>query len=64
MSSLKQQIIVKCPECDADITLPTGTEQNEILECAECTVQLEVSNVSDSNVTLVVAPEEGEDWGE
>lgn len=64
MSSLKQQITVKCPECDGDITLPTGTEQNEILECAECTVQLEVSNVSDSNATLVVAPEEGEDWGE
>ena len=50
-----------CPECGAEIE--TGSvEQGEILQCPECGVELEV--LSTSPVSLGLAPEEGEDWGE
>jgi alpha-aminoadipate carrier protein LysW len=51
-----------CPECGADITLPSDTLAGEIVQCPECGVELEVVNVNP--LTLDLAPEEEEDWGE
>ena len=50
-----------CPECDAEIEV-AGVEVGEIVPCGECGADLEV--VSVEPVTLALAPEEGEDWGE
>lgn len=50
-----------CPECSADVTL-TNVMQNEITQCPDCGADLEV--VSLEPLTLALAPEEEEDWGE
>lgn len=52
---------VECPECIAEIEL-TDVMQNEITQCPECGADLEV--VSIDPLTLELAPEEEEDWGE
>ena len=51
-----------CPECAADIKLEAGTEENEIVVCPDCGVDLE--GVSLSPPTVELAPMEDEDWGE
>jgi len=53
---------VACPECGADNDVSSEAEVGEILTCAECGVELEVLSVGP--VTVGLAPEEGEDWGE
>jgi alpha-aminoadipate carrier protein LysW len=50
-----------CPECGAELEVGE-VEQGEIITCTDCGVELEVLSVGP--VTLGVAPEEGEDWGE
>lgn len=50
-----------CPECAADIeTISVVT--GEIIQCTDCSAELEVLAVSP--VTLALAPAEEEDWGE
>lgn len=51
----------ECPECFGEIKLK-NVMQNEIVQCPDCGADLEV--VSISPVTLELAPEEEEDWGE
>ena len=51
-----------CPECDAVISLPDGTVEGEIITCPDCAVELEVASLDP--LTLALAPEVGEDWGE
>jgi alpha-aminoadipate/glutamate carrier protein LysW len=51
-----------CPECAAEITLPAGTVEGEIIVCPDCAAELEV--VSLDPAELALAPEVGEDWGE
>ncbi len=53
---------VTCPECAAEIQLETGTEENEIIVCPDCGVDLEVVSLDPPAVEL--APMEAEDWGE
>ena len=50
-----------CPECEGPIILRNPL-QGEIVPCASCGADLEV--VSLSPLTLELAPEEQEDWGE
>jgi alpha-aminoadipate carrier protein LysW len=52
----------KCPECNAEIALPGDIIENEIVSCPDCGVELEVTALDP--VTLELAPEEEEDWGE
>ncbi|RME83666.1 MAG: lysine biosynthesis protein LysW [Caldilineae bacterium] len=52
---------VICPECEAEITL-TDPMLGEIVPCPDCGAELEV--VSLEPVTLDLAPEVEEDWGE
>lgn len=51
----------KCPECDAEVTL-NAPERGEIVECSDCRAELEVLSVEP--VSLELAPEAEEDWGE
>lgn len=53
---------VQCPECDANILIPTDVMQNELLACLDCGSELEVVNLDP--LTLELAPEVEEDWGE
>ncbi len=52
---------VTCPECGAEWEL-SGVEQGEIVTCPDCGVDLEV--LTTNPITVGLAPEEGEDWGE
>lgn len=51
----------KCPECDAELKVGE-VEKGEILVCSDCGVELEV--VEAKPLTLALAPQEEEDWGE
>ena len=55
-------IQAECPECAADVALPDDVMENEIVQCGECGVELEVVKLDPP--TLDLAPEEEEDWGE
>jgi alpha-aminoadipate/glutamate carrier protein LysW len=54
--------VLACPECAADVNVGTESELNEILECGECAGELEVISVKP--LTIALAPEVEEDWGE
>jgi alpha-aminoadipate carrier protein LysW len=51
----------QCPECFGEVPL-TNVMQNEITQCPGCGAELEV--VALAPLTLAVAPQEDEDWGE
>ncbi|MCD6519024.1 MAG: lysine biosynthesis protein LysW [Anaerolineae bacterium] len=51
-----------CPECGAEFQVAEDVMEGEIVDCPECGVELEV--VSLNPLTLDLAPEEEEDWGE
>jgi alpha-aminoadipate carrier protein LysW len=51
-----------CPECDGALALAEPVRLSEITQCPDCSTELEV--VSLDPVTLGVAPEIEEDWGE
>lgn len=51
-----------CPECAAPVSVPTDVFPNEIVQCGDCALDLEV--VALQPLTLALAPEEEEDWGE
>ena len=51
----------ECPECFAEVELKEVV-QNEIVQCSECGVDLEVTSLEP--LQLELAPEEEEDWGE
>ncbi len=50
-----------CPECEGQLSL-VDVEIGEIVQCPDCGAELEVTGVDP--VTLALAPEEEEDWGE
>lgn len=52
----------ECPECAAAITISRIPMRGEVLRCADCAVELEVT--STAPLTLALAPEVQEDWGE
>jgi len=52
----------ECLECGATIELPDDVELAEIVVCPDCGVELEV--VSLDPLSLELAPEVEEDWGE
>lgn len=51
----------ECPECAAALSL-NGVVKGEILRCADCGADLEVTGLDP--VVLALAPSEEEDWGE
>jgi alpha-aminoadipate carrier protein LysW len=54
--------VAECPECAADVNLPEDVIEGEIVQCAECGIELEVIGLDPPALDL--APEEEEDWGE
>ena len=50
-----------CPECEGALALQ-GIETGEIVACPDCGVDLEVIGVAP--ISLALAPQEEEDWGE
>ena len=52
----------KCPVCEADVKINPGVMQGELLSCADCGTELEVTSINP--LTLEEAPEVQEDWGE
>jgi alpha-aminoadipate carrier protein LysW len=55
-------LTASCLVCDADVTIPPDAVQNELLACPDCGAELEI--VSLNPLTLEIAPEVEEDWGE
>jgi alpha-aminoadipate carrier protein LysW len=53
---------MECMECAAKLELAPDVEVGEIVVCPECGGELEV--VSTNPITLALAPEVEEDWGE
>lgn len=53
---------MECLECAADLALAADVEEGEIVVCPDCGVELEV--VSLAPLTVELAPEVEEDWGE
>lgn len=51
-----------CPECAAELDLGSDVVEGEIVVCPDCGVELEVMSVDP--VSLDMAPEVEEDWGE
>lgn len=51
-----------CPECDADVEIPSDAMENELLSCSECGIELEIMSLDP--IELDLAPEVEEDWGE
>jgi alpha-aminoadipate/glutamate carrier protein LysW len=54
--------MVSCPECAGSVVLSESLRLNEILECGDCRVELEILALNPVMVGL--APEVEEDWGE
>ena len=53
---------VICVECDGAVDVADDVIVGEIVECADCGAELEVTSLSP--VTVALAPEVEEDWGE
>jgi alpha-aminoadipate/glutamate carrier protein LysW len=51
-----------CPECDAQVLFDRAPLNGEIANCTDCSSELEVINADP--ITLELAPEVEEDWGE
>ncbi len=51
-----------CPVCGGGVNLPINAVLSELLDCGECSSELEV--ISLEPVRFVEAPLEAEDWGE
>jgi alpha-aminoadipate carrier protein LysW len=60
--SLGGELMPECPVCGATVDLKEDTVEGELIACADCGSELEVTGVNP--FTLVEAPKEEEDWGE
>jgi alpha-aminoadipate carrier protein LysW len=56
------ELSADCPECAARVPMARKPVVCEVLYCGQCQAELEVVDVSP--VTLALAPEVEEDWGE
>ena len=54
---------MNCPECDAGISVLDDAMSGEIVSCAECGADYEITR-NGSNVGLKKAETVGEDWGQ
>ena len=52
----------ECVECGAVVQIPEDVMENEILQCLDCGAELEVITIDP--LSLALAPEVEEDWGE
>lgn len=52
---------IECIECAAPVPLD-AVEIGEIIDCPDCSVELEIT--ATAPLTVALAPQEAEDWGE
>ena len=52
----------ECTECAATVTFSREPLRGEVVRCAECGAELEVTDTAP--ITVAIAPEVQEDWGE
>jgi len=50
---------IKCPDCNADLALPEGVVEGELITCYGCGLELEYHQGKFRQLVI-----EGEDWGE
>lgn len=55
-------IACECPECGGRVEFARAPLNGEVVRCAECALELEVT--STQPLSVVLAPEVEEDWGE
>jgi len=55
-------MVAECPECAASVKFESAPLLNELVRCADCGAELEVTSLDP--LTLELAPTEEEDWGE
>ena len=55
---------MKCPECDANLSIPDAASVGAIISCSDCGADYEISKRDGSTVQLKEAETVGEDWGE
>jgi alpha-aminoadipate carrier protein LysW len=53
----------RCPECDADIKVPTDSIEGEIVTCPDCGESYELVKSTDG-FGIKPAQVVGEDWGQ
>lgn len=56
-----KRMIVECPECDADVSVPGDSDMADVLECDECGAKLEIVGLDPIEVELV---DDSEDFDE
>lgn len=52
----------ECPECTAAVPFRRTPLRGEVVRCPSCAAELEVTNTDP--ITVALAPEVEEDWGE
>ena len=62
MTTSNESIQADCPECEAPVVFARLPLSGEIARCSGCGCELEVT--SRAPLTLELAPEVEEDWGE
>ena len=60
----KWKKVMKCPECDADLSIPVDAAVGEIISCGDCGADYEISKKDGSTIEIKEAETVGEDWGE
>ena len=55
---------MKCPECDADLSIPDDAAVGEIISCGDYGADYEISKKDGSTIEIKEAETVGEDWGE
>lgn len=43
----------KCPDCQATVSVPEGTEVGEIIECQNCGAEMELVSLKPLKVELI-----------
>lgn len=61
-TATSQPITSPCPECEGPVRFDRAPLTGQVARCTDCGVELEVT--STSPLTLALAPEVEEDWGE
>jgi len=56
-------MVVKCPECDAEIKIPSDSIEGEIVTCPDCGASYELVKYGEG-FDIKPAQVVGEDWGQ
>ena len=61
-TALQSATACSCPECAGAVPFTRTPLRGEVVRCPECSVELEVTDIAPISLTL--APQVEEDWGE